>query len=313
MVTYVSRRIGEAIIVLVGVTIILFVLLHLLPGGPARALLGNHATAPSIRAFDVKYGLSEPLPIQYLTWVGQLLHGNLGNSYKQGVSVDTLLAANLPRTLLLAGVATMLAMLVAIPLGVFQAVRRNSAPDYAITITAFIFYAMPTFFLGIILIALLSQLIPLLPSTGPTAAFPLISQVPNLVLPILTLTLVNLALFSRYMRSSALDSLLQDYVRTARSKGVSGPDIVLRHVLKNALLPMITLLGLSLPAILSGALVTEALFNYPGIGLLFWSAAQNDDYPVLLGTATLAAVGVVAGSLVADLLYLAADPRVRYR
>jgi peptide/nickel transport system permease protein len=295
------------------VTIILFVLLHLLPGGPARALLGNHATAPSIRAFDVKYGLSEPLPIQYLTWVGQLLHGNLGNSYKQGVSVDTLLAANLPRTLLLAGVATMLAMLVAIPLGVFQAVRRNSAPDYAITITAFIFYAMPTFFLGIILIALLSQLIPLLPSTGPTAAFPLISQVPNLVLPILTLTLVNLALFSRYMRSSALDSLLQDYVRTARSKGVSGPDIVLRHVLKNALLPMITLLGLSLPAILSGALVTEALFNYPGIGLLFWSAAQNDDYPVLLGTATLAAVGVVAGSLVADLLYLAADPRVRYR
>ncbi|MGC1185060.1 MAG: ABC transporter permease [Candidatus Dormiibacterota bacterium] len=294
-------------------TIILFVLLHLLPGGPARALLGNHASGPSIRAFDLKYGLTEPLPVQYLSWAGQLLHGNLGSSYKQGVSVDTLLAANLPRTLLLAGVATMLAMLVAIPLGVFQAVRRNSVPDYAITVTAFIFYAMPTFFLGIILIALLSQLIPLLPSTGPTAAFPLMSQVPNLVLPILTLALVNLALFSRYMRSSALDSLLQDYVRTARSKGVSGRDIVLRHVLKNALLPMITLLGLSLPAILSGALVTEALFNYPGIGLLFWNAAQNDDYPVLLGTATLAAVGVVAGSLVADLLYLVADPRVRYR
>ena len=218
----------------------------------------------------------------------------------------------MPRTLVLVGVATLLALAIAIPGGIYQAARRNKPDDYVLTGMTFLFYSMPSFFLGTILIILLSQALPVLPSTGPTAISPLFDQIPNLVLPILTLTLVNLALFSRYMRSSVLENMVQDYVRTASSKGASRPAILFRHVLPNALLPIITLVGLSLPGILSGALITESLFNYPGMGLLFWNAAQTDDFPVMLGTTIVVGVGVVVGSLLADILYAVFDPRVRY-
>jgi peptide/nickel transport system permease protein len=201
--------------------------------------------------------------------------------------------------------------MIAIPLGLYQAVRRNKPDDYAVTGLSFLFYSMPTFFLGIILIIIFSDTFPLLPSTGPTAAEPLLSQLSNLVLPVLTLTLVTLALFSRYMRSAVLENLVQDYVRTAVAKGVSRPALLFRHVLPNALLPIITLVGLSLPGILGGALITESLFNYPGMGLLFWNAAQTDDFPVMVGTTMVVGVAVVVGSLLADLLYAVFDPRVR--
>ncbi|MGA2873618.1 MAG: ABC transporter permease [Candidatus Dormibacteria bacterium] len=309
---YLIRRTLQAIVVLFGVSVLVFILLHLLPGGPAKAVLGLRATKPAIRAFDQRYGLLKPLPVQYLAWVGQLLHGNLGFSYKQNQSVDSLLAEDMPRTLVLVGVATLLALAIAIPGGIYQAARRNKPDDYVLTGMTFLFYSMPSFFLGTILIILLSQALPVLPSTGPTAISPLFDQIPNLVLPILTLTLVNLALFSRYMRSSVLENMVQDYVRTASSKGASRPAILFRHVLPNALLPIITLVGLSLPGILSGALITESLFNYPGMGLLFWNAAQTDDFPVMLGTTIVVGVGVVVGSLLADILYAVFDPRVRY-
>ncbi len=298
--------------VLVGVSLIVFLLLHLLPGGPARAVLGFRANKATIHAFDQRYGLLQPLPVQYFAWMGQLLHGNLGFSYKQNQSVDSLLAENIPRTLLLVGSATILALIVAVPLGTYQAVRRNKPDDYIFTGLSFLFYSMPSFFLGIILIILLSDTLPLLPSTGPNATSSLFSQIPNLVLPVLTLTLVTLALFSRYMRSSVLENLVQDYVRTATSKGVSRRRVLFRHALPNALMPIITLIGLSLPGILSGALVTESLFNYPGMGLLFWNAAQTDDFPGMWGTTMVVGVAVVVGSLLADVLYAVVDPRVRY-
>ncbi len=309
---FLIRRTVQAVVVLFGVSIIVFILLHLLPGGPAKAVLGLRANKAQIHAFNVRYGLLNPLPVQYLDWVNQLLHLNLGFSYKQNQSVDALLGENIPRTLLLVGVATVLALCVAIPAGIYQAVRRNKAEDYTLTGMSFLFYSMPTFFLGTILIIVFSQMLPLLPSTGPTAASPIIDQIPNLVLPILTLTLVTIALFSRYMRSSILENLVQDYVRTASSKGVSRPAILFKHVLPNAMLPIITLVGLSLPGILSGALITESLFNYPGMGLLFWNAAITDDFPVMLGTTIVVGVAVVVGSLLADVLYAVFDPRVRY-
>ena len=250
--------------------------------------------------------------MQYLTWLGQLLRGNLGFSYKQNQSVDSLLREDLPRTLLLVGSSTIIALLVAIPMGTYQAVRRNKPDDYVLTGMSLVFYSMPSFFLGIILIIVLSDVLPLLPSTGPTSINPLWDQLPNLVLPVLTLALVTLALFSRYMRSSVIENLVQDYVRTARAKGVSNRGVLFLHAMPNALLPIITLIGLSLPGILSGALVVESLFNYPGMGLMFWNAAQNDDFPVMLGTTMVVGVAVVLGSLLADVAYAVADPRVRY-
>jgi peptide/nickel transport system permease protein len=312
MTGYLVRRVLQAIVVLFGVSLIVFLLLKALPGGPARAALQLRANPATIHAFDVKYGLLKPLPVQYLTWLGQLLQGNLGFSYKQNQSVDSLLKENLPRSLVLVGSSTIIALLVAIPMGTYQAVRRNKPDDYVLTGMSLVFYSMPSFFLGIILIIVLSDILPLLPSTGPNSVNSIWDQLPNLVLPVLTLTLVTLALFSRYMRSSVLENLVQDYVRTARAKGVSNRGVLFLHAMPNALLPIITLIGLSLPGILSGALVVESLFNYPGMGLMFWNAAQNQDYPVMLGTTMVVGVAVVLGSLLADVCYAIADPRVRY-
>lgn len=313
MTSYLLRRIPQALAVLIGVSLISFILLHMLPGGPARASLGPRATPTAIHIFNTRFGLLKPLPIQYLDWLNQLVHGNLGYSYKQNQSVESLLAQNIPRTLVLVGISTLLALAVAIPIGIYQAARRNQIEDYLLTGLAFLFYSMPTFFLGIILIILFSQILPIFPSTGPSITSPLFTQIPNLVLPIATLTLVTVALFSRYIRAAVLDNLVQDYVRTARANGASFHRILFTHVLRNALLPVVTLLGLSLPWILSGALIIEALFNYPGMGFLFWTAAQTEDFPVMLGTTVVVGVGVVVGSLLADVLYAALDPRVRYR
>ncbi len=311
MTAFLIRRTLHALIVLFGVSLIVFLLLHLLPGGPARASLGLRANPASVRAFNAQYGLNRPLPVQYLVWISQVLRGNLGFSYKLNQSVDSLLAESIPRTLVLTGTATIIAVGVAVPLGVIQAVRRNSAADYALTGFAFIFYSMPSFFLGLALIIVFSDVIPILPPTGPTATAPLMTQIPNLVLPVATLTLITVALFSRYMRSAALDNLAEDYLRTARAKGASSRRVLFRHLLPNALMPIITLVGLSLPGILSGALIIESLFNYPGMGLLFWNAAQTEDFPVMLGTSLVVGLGVVAGSLLADIFYGVADPRVR--
>jgi peptide/nickel transport system permease protein len=313
MTAYLIRRILHAVIVLFGVSLIVFLLLHLLPGGPARASLGIRANPASIKQFNAQYGLNQPLPVQYVVWISQVLRGNLGFSYKLNQSVDSLLIENVPRTLVLTGSATVIAIGIAVPIGLLQAVRRNSVVDYVLTGFAFIFYSMPSFFLGLVLIIVFSDDIPILPSTGPVATASLASQVPNLVLPVATLTLITVALFSRYMRSAALDNLAEDYVRTAKAKGARRFRILFRHVLPNALLPIITLVGLSLPGILGGALIVESLFNYPGMGLLFWNAAQTEDFPVMLGTSLVVGLGVVLGSLLADILYGVADPRVRYQ
>ncbi|MHB8312146.1 MAG: ABC transporter permease [Candidatus Dormibacteria bacterium] len=312
MTRYLISRVLQALVVLLGVSIVVFAMLHILPGGPARAVLGPKATAVAIHTFESEYGLLKPLPVQYFDWLGQVFHGNLGFSYKLNQSVDALLAANLPRTLALVGTAAILAVMIALPLGVYQAVRRNKPDDYALTGASFLFYSMPTFLLGLIMILLFTTVLGWFPANGPTGEVPLWSQLSNMVLPIVTLCLVTIALFSRYMRSATLENLVQDYVRTAQSKGVSPRRVLFIHVLRNALLPIVTLIGLSLPGILSGALVTESLFNYPGIGYLFWQAAQTEDFPVEIGVTLVVAVGVVMGSLLADILYAVLDPRVRY-
>ena len=314
MIGYSVRRAGQGIVVVIAVTFITFFEAHLMPGNPARAILGVHASEAQIVAFDRANGYNHPLIIQYFDYIGRLLHGNLGFSYQLNQSVAALLGERLPATVILVGLSVVVAFIVAVPLAVLQAVRRNRPADYVLTGASLTFYSTPTFWLGLIFIDLLAVKVHLFPPAAPQGnAGQILAHPAGLVLPVATLALVSIASFSRYLRSSMLDNLAEDYVRTARAKGAPERIVLYRHVFRNALAPLITLIGLSLPGILSGALITESVFNYPGMGLLFWNSALSQDYPVMLGVTIVVAVGTVAGSLLADLLYAVADPRVRYR
>lgn len=312
MTAYLIRRLWHALLVVIGVTIVVFIMLHLLPGGPARAILGIRATPAAIAAFDHANGYDRPLFIQYGVWVGHLVTGQLGYSYKLNQNVASLIADRLPKTVLLVGLANLFALVFAIPLGLLQARRRNSALDYSVTGVAFIFYSMPLFWLSLLLVIIFSIDVRWFPPEAPQGSLAQVLTAPGgLVLPVAALTLITIALFSRYMRSSAIDSLTQDYIRTAQAKGLGDAKLLRRHVLRNSLLPTITLIGLTLPVVVSGALLVESVFNFPGMGLLFWNAAQAQDYPVLLACTVVVGVATAIGSLLADLLYMVVDPRIR--
>lgn len=312
---YIVRRVIQAIVVVVGVTIFVFLLVQLLPGGPVRALLGPRATPQAIRAFTVQNGYNKPLYIQYAHYLNNLVHGNLGYSYEYNQTVNSLLGQALPKSALLVGLAVIVALVIAIPVGMLQAMWRNRPIDYVFTGVSFVGYSMPVFWLGTLLVLAFSVELHIFPSEGPQGqtVSAVLSQPTALILPVATLAIVTVALYSRFMRSSAIESLIQDYTRTARSKGASEWRILYRHTLRNSVLPIITLIGLSVPAILSGAVVTETVYNYPGMGLLFWTAATRHDFPVMLGCVLVGAIATVFGSLLADVLYAVADPRVRYR
>lgn len=313
MTLYVVRRIGQSVIVVLFVLVVVFGLTRALPGGPARAILGPRATQIAVANFNHTYGLDQPIPVQFVDYAAALSRGDLGFSYKRNQSVTTLVGEYLPVTLVLMVMSTALAVLIATPIGMVQAVRRNRWEDHALTGVLFVLYSMPVFWLGLILIAVFAGNLDWLPSGGPQGGLSTYaSQLSNLVLPIATLSLVTIALFSRYLRSAMIEALVQDYVRTARAKGASLNRVMLRHVLPNSLFSTITLLGLSIPYIFSGALIVEALFNYPGMGLLFWNAASSRDYPVILGVTLVVALATVVGNLAADLVYAIVDPRIRY-
>ncbi len=315
MTWYLIRRTGHAIVVLVIVTIIVFSILHFLPGSPARALLGVHATPAAIAAFNAANGYNRSLPVQYIDYLNRLIHGDLGFSYHFDQPVSSLLALDLPKSVLLIGSSYVIALVIAIPMGIVQALRRYKLSDNVMTTLSFIGYAMPTFWLGILLLVVFSSTIHIFPPEGPQGASvsASLSNPGALVLPVATLTIVTVAQFSRFMRSAAIDTLLQDYIRTAMAKGTSRWEMVRRHLLRNSILPLITLIGLSLPGVLSGAIIVEVLFNYPGMGWLFWTATGAKDYPVLMGFTVVVAAATVVGNLLADIAYAAADPRVRYQ
>jgi peptide/nickel transport system permease protein len=304
---YLIRRFLQALIVVWIVSVITFILLKMLPGGPEMAIAGQHPSPAALEAAKLQLGLEHPVWYQYWTWLKDICSGDLGFSYSLNQSVTSLLLNRLPQSLLLVGSSTILSLLIAIPVGVLQAVRRNKAIDYLLTTISFILYSMPIFMVAIILINVFSIDLPWFPPEGPQS----LSDIHSLVLPVVSLALIQIALFSRYARSSVLEQITQDYVRTARAKGASEVRILFRHVLRNALIPVVTLLGLSLPGLVAGALVTESVFNYPGMGYLFLQAANTEDYSTLLGTTILVAVATVLGSLFADLGYAALDPRVR--
>jgi peptide/nickel transport system permease protein len=311
---YILRRIAQAVIVLLGVTLLVFILQHLLPGSVARAIMGPRATGAQIAAFNREYSLDRPLPVQYLSYLNQIIHGNLGYSFKQNMSVDAIVLHDLPNDILLVGTSLVLALLIAIPLGIAQAVRRNRLTDYAATGVSFLLYSMPSYLLGLLLISVFAVNLRVLPAEAPQqpTIAGVLSDPAGLVLPIATLTLVTCALFSRYMRSSAIESLAQDYIRTARAKGLGQLAILSRHLLRNSLIPVVTLVGISLPGILTFGLIVEELFNFPGVGLAYFNAAVNGDYPVVLGVTVLVGLATVIGNLFADIAYALLDPRVRY-
>ena len=314
MTAYLVRRVVQGIFVIIGVTVIVFIILHSLPGGPARGLLGPEASEQQVQQFIVANGYNKPIWLQYWRYIDQLVHGNLGYSYQSNQTVAALLGDDLPKTAVLVLLAYAVALIVAIPLGIMQAVRRNSLLDYVTTGTSFVAYSMPTFWLGILLILGFAINWRLLPAEAPQGAtVSAVLQDPRaMILPVATLALVSIAQFSRFMRSSAIETLVQDHIRTARAMGMPERAILLWHLLRNSLIPIITLIGLSLPVTISGAVITESVFNYPGMGLLIWNAATAHDFPVLLGATIVLATVTVVGSLLADMLYAVADPRVRY-
>jgi peptide/nickel transport system permease protein len=316
MAAFLIRRVLQGIVVVLIVTMITFGLLRMIPGNVAVAIMGQNAyrNPGAIRQFDQVYGFNLPWYRQYLLWLGHLARGDLGYSWQRNQSVASLLASNLPKTIALVGLSTVLALIIAIPIGLIQAVRRNKLTDHILITFSTVFYAMPAFLIGTAAIILFAIKFPIFPPEGPQGEGlgAVLANFDAMILPIVTLALITLALFSRYMRSSVLDNLTEDYVRTARAKGASQRRVLLRHVLRNSLIPIATLLGLSLPGILAGALITENVFNYPGMGNLFYHAAYGKDYPVLLGFTVVVAAATVAGSLLADIAYAILDPRVRY-
>jgi peptide/nickel transport system permease protein len=313
MISYLARRIVTSIIVVVGVSIFIFILLHIAYPSPARAVLGLQAKPNQVAVWNKANGYDDPVIVQYGRYMKGVLHGNLGYSYVENQSVVALFQERTPRSVYLSGISLVIAVLIALPLGIFQAVKRNSIGDNVATSGAFILYSMPSFFLGLIFIQVLALTFPIFSfeASQSNSIWVIMGDWNAMTLPILTLALVTVASFSRYMRSSSMDVLAQDYIKVARAKGLPERLVLSRHLFRNASLPMVTLIGLSLPILLAGNLITETLFNFPGLGLLFFTSLQKVDYPVMLAYTLVGAVLVVVGNLIADLALTVADPRIR--
>ena len=293
-----------------------FALLHLAPGGPlSQFAITPGMSAEALARIAHQMGLDRPLPIQYLDWAGHLLSGDWGRSYRDQQPVLAVIASHLWATLELMVSSTLLAMLVGTWVGVLGAVRPYSVADYLATIGAMVGLSIPTFWFGLIMIYVFSVWLGWLPSGDMYASGDgtLLDYLRHLVLPCLVLTLVTVATWSRYMRAAMLDVTGQDYIRTARAKGVGRRAVLVRHAMRNAMLPMITIAGLQLPTLQGGALVTETVFTWPGMGRLFLDSIGYRDYPVVMGILMFSALLVLAGNLAADLLYVVADPRIRIR
>jgi peptide/nickel transport system permease protein len=324
---YLARRLLLALPLLLGVATLLFLLVEAAPGDPAEVLMSPGMTLEVRSQIRTNLGLDQPLPVRYARWMGSLLGGDLGFSHSYGSPVATVLKRALPNTLLLAGVSLVLAFVLGVGIGVVQAVRQNTMVDSGLNLLVLTFYSLPSFWLGIILILVFSYGAQSLwgwplhfPASGVTSVdYDLMSlggrivdRVRHLVLPTTTLVLVMAAGIARYARSGLLEVIRQDYVRAARARGLGRMQVLFRHALPNALLPLITVLGLYLPILFSGAVFVETVFAWPGMGWLMVEAVSSRDYPLILAGSLLFATLVVVGNLLADVLYAWADPRVRY-
>jgi peptide/nickel transport system permease protein len=310
---YLIRRAGVSVVVLFGISVVIFGMLHIIYPSPAITVLGPRSSTAAINAWNHQHGFDQPVLVQYLRYVDKLLHGNFGFSYKLDQSVATLFSQRWARSAYLTGSALVLAIIIAIPLGIYQAVRRNSVGDTVATTAAFVLYAMPDYFFYLIVIQLLVFALPLFSfeASQSTSVWHVMLDWHAMTLPIVGYALLIVAGYSRYMRSEAIDTLAQDYIKAARARGLPERLVLLRHLVRNACLPMITLVGLSIPALLAGNLFAELIFNYQGLGLLFYDSLGNEDYPVVLAYTLLGAILTVLGNFLADISLTVADPRIR--
>ncbi len=301
---------------LVGVSVVLFLLLHVAPGGPEAALLGGDISQDTAATIRRSLGLDQPLPLQYAKWLGNALQGNLGISYLQGEPVSRVIREHLGATVQLAISALALAILVAVPLGVMSAVRANTWIDRSATGVALAGVSFPSFWLGILLILGFASALRWLPASGMTSTGlegQVADRLRHAILPTVTLAATQMAAFLRFTRSSLLEALHQPFVAVARGKGLPERGVLLRHAFRNALIPLITLLGLSVRFLVGGAVLTETVFAWPGIGRLAVAAVTARDYPLLLGLNLLVALAVIVGNVLTDLLYSLADPRIAWQ
>ena len=318
---YLARRLAQGLAVIALVVTATFVLIRLAPGDPfATALDGPSVSSETKALWSARYGFDQPVHVQYARYVSAIATGDFGYSTSQRRPVGDVLGDALPNTLVLMSAALVASFALGIAIGVFQAVRRGSTSDRMLGGATLFFYSMPDFWLALMMMLSFAYWIPLFPVTGMEDAvmYPhwpfwrqVLDRVHHLVLPATTLTLLTAAVIARYQRAAMLDVVHDDYVRTARAKGLSERGIVRRHALRNALLPVITLLGLAFPALLGGAVFVERIFSWPGMGFLTFTAITTRDYHLVTGVVIVGSVMVVVGSLLADVLYAAADPRLR--
>lgn len=316
---YILRRLLQTIPILIGVSILVFAVIKTTPGDPFSYLFGRNVDTSVKEKLKAEYGLDKPLPVQYFNWVKQTAQGNLGYSIRTGKPVTEMMGQYIPKTLLLTVSAFLIGLMLAIPIGVISATRQYSVGDYVATTGSFIGISLPGFFTALLaqyFIAVKLQWLPLNGTktigadlTGMAAVFDTLKY---LTLPALVLAVREIAGYSRFARSSMLETLRQDYVRTARSKGLSERIVIYKHALRNSLIPIVTLLGFSLPELFGGAVIIETLFSWRGMGVMTLEAVGNRDYPVLMATNMFFALLVVVGNLVADILYAIVDPRIRY-
>ena len=313
---YVARRLIQAIPLLLGISVISFAILKAVPGGPTAAYEGNpYFTDEDLRRLEAAFGLDQPIHVQYLNWFTHFIHGDWGYSYSGGKPVLQLIFERLPNTLYLTIAVYVTVLVVAIPVGVLTAVRQYSWFDHIVTGSTFAFLSTPTFWLGLLLIISFGLQLRWLPLGGiqtPGMDFDLVDRARHLILPVATLSLVQIGSYTRFLRASMLETINQDFMRTARAKGLLERVIVLRHALKNAAIPLVTVAALDLPGLFAGALVTEQIFGWPGMGRLFWDSATRSDYPVLMGILAITSTLIVLANLFADVLYGYLDPRIRY-
>lgn len=314
MTTYLLRRLGQSLTLLVIVSVIGFTIVHLAPGGPlAQFTLTPGMTQADLARIAHQMGLDRPLPVQYWEWFRRMLIGDWGRSYRDNQPVLTVIGEHIPATIELMLSSTLIAVVLGTWIGVLGALRRHSLFDYLATVGAMVALSIPTFWFGLVVIYAFSVKLAWLPVGGmfTIGDGSFLDYLHHLIGPAMVLALVTVAIWGRYMRSSMLEVIHQDYVRTAVAKGLPPRVVVVRHALRNALLPMITLMGLQLPTLLGGALVTETIFTWPGMGRLYLDSIGYRDYPVIMGLLMFTALLVLAGNLMADLLYAATDPRIR--
>jgi peptide/nickel transport system permease protein len=312
---FLLRRLLGMVPLLLGISLLLFVIIHLAPGGPLDAYVDNPSVTPeALEQIKVAYGLDQPLPVQYFKWVKSMAQGMWGYSIRSGRPVTQEIAERLPATLLLGLTALALSMAMALPVGVVTAALRRTAWDHALTFLSFAGISIPVFWLALMMQLLFAITLGWLPVAGyetiGTGGF--LDRLAHLAMPAAVLSLATVAAWSRFLRASMVDALGQDYIRTAYAKGHSTTGVLIKHALRNALLPVVTVVSMEMASIISGAVITETVFAWPGIGRLFVESMDGRDYPVLMALMMMGSAALVLSNLAADIVYVLIDPRIRY-